>query len=101
MYVYPLTDVFYENYLPYHSYADDNQLNPSTQVEHFDTMINVISKGSDQIDSWMTTNKLKKNNDKTEMFQCGTNNKLKLINSNSAKVGLTYREKFVNECHCF
>ena len=62
MYVYPLTDVFYENYLPYHSDADDNQLHPSSKVEHFDTMINVISKGSDQIDSWMTTKKLKKNN---------------------------------------
>ena len=65
MYVYPLTDVIYENDLHYHSYADE--------VEHFDTMTSVISKGSDQIDSWRTTNKLKKNNDKTEMMPCGTN----------------------------
>ena len=61
-------------------YTDDNQLHPSTKVEHFDTMTNVISKGSNQIDSQMTTNKLKKNNDKTEMIPCGTN-------TNSAKVG--------------
>ena len=78
MYVYAL-NVFYENDLPYHSYTDDNQLHPSTKVEHFDTMTNVISKGSDQIDSWMTTNKLKKNNNKTEMMPCGTNNKLLIL----------------------
>ena len=41
MYVYPLTVVFYEIDLPYHSYADHNQLHPSTKVEHFDSMANV------------------------------------------------------------
>ena len=87
MYVYPLTDVFNENDLPYHSYADDNQLHPSSKVGQFEAMTHKISEGSDQIDSWMTTNKLKKNNDKTEMMVCGTNHKLKSTETNSAIIG--------------
>ena len=73
--------------MPYHSYADDNQLHPSSKVSQFEAMTHKISEGSDQIDSWMTTNKLKKNNDKTEMMVCGTNHKLKSIETNSAIIG--------------
>ena len=42
MYVYPLTDVFNENNLPYHSYADDNQLLPSSKVDQFEAMTHKI-----------------------------------------------------------
>ena len=50
-------------------------------------MIDDLSKASDKIDSWMTINKLKNNNDKTEMMPCGTKNKINSITCNSALIG--------------
>ncbi|MCP3852877.1 MAG: hypothetical protein GY694_22015, partial [Gammaproteobacteria bacterium] len=87
MYVYPLSDIIVQNEMPYHSYADDNQLYPSIPIDCFESVTNDLSKCSDEIDSWMTSNKLKKNNDKTEMLLCGTTAKLKSINCNSVMIG--------------
>ena len=35
MYFFPLTDVFIENNVPNHTYADDNQLYSSTSIDKF------------------------------------------------------------------
>ena len=87
MYVYPLTDVFIENNMPYHTYADDNQLHPSCPPKEFSKMTTDLSNCSDKVDHWMTVNKLKKNNDKTEMMPCGTKAKLNAIVCDSATIG--------------
>ena len=88
MYVYPLADILVKNDCPYHSYADDNQLYPSIPFDRFDSVTNDLSQlCSNEIDTWMTDNKLKKNNDKTEMLLCGTIAKLNSINCNSLKIG--------------
>ena len=61
MYVYPLADILVQNDFPYHSYADDNQLYPSIPFDRFDSVTNDLSKlCSNEIDIWMTDNKLKK-----------------------------------------
>ena len=86
-YVYPLCDIFNQHNFPYHSYADDNQLYPYMPVDNFFLVTNDLSKCSYEIDTWMTNNKLKKNNDKTEILLCGTIAKLKSIDCDSVMIG--------------
>ena len=41
-------------------------------VDKFISMTGELSSCSDDVDDWMTINKLSKNNDKTEILLCGT-----------------------------
>ena len=56
-------------------------------IDQFHSVTYDLSKCSEEINIWMTNNKLKMNNDKTEILLCGTNAKLKSIDCNSLKIG--------------
>ena len=62
MYIYPLTDVIDDNKRFYHVYADDTQLYCSSPSDKIDTLLDKISTSTDDINLWMSANKLKMNN---------------------------------------
>ena len=71
IYTLPLGDILREADVSFHLYADDTQLylsfdftDPSSQAECLDMMQNCVSR----IKRWMTSNKLKLNDDKTEVI---------------------------------
>ena len=71
----------------YHVYADDTQLYCSSPSDQIDSLLDKISKSTDDINLWMSANKLKMNNEKTEILLCGTNARLKSVHPNSLKIG--------------
>ena len=87
MYIYPLTDVIDDHKLFYHGYADDTELYCSFPSDQIDTLLDKISTSTDDINLWMSANKLKMNNEKTDILVCGTNTRLKSVRPNSLKIG--------------
>ena len=87
MYIYPLTDVIDDHKLFYHVYADDNQLYCSSPSDQIDSLLDKISTSTDDINIWMSANKLKMNNEKTKILLCGTNARLKSVRPNTLKIG--------------
>ena len=70
----------------YHVYADDTQLYCSSPSDQIDSLLDKISTSTDDINLWMSANKLKMNNEKTEILLCGTNARLKSVRLNSLKI---------------
>ena len=72
-YILPAGDIARYHNVSYHVYADDIQLyvacNPKTQGELDKAMSSIQSCISD-IRNWLTANKLKLNDSKTEFFHC-------------------------------
>ena len=69
-------------------YADDTQLYCSSPSDQIDSLLDKISTSTDDINLWMSANKLKMNNEKTEILLCGTNARLKKsVRPNSLKIG--------------
>ena len=73
LYTTPLSKVIsaYET-ISYHFYADDTQLYISLTPSNFATAISTLQKCLTDVQSWMATNKLKLNPDKTEFILLGT-----------------------------
>ena len=70
-----------------HAYADGTQLYSSSPSDQIDLLLDKISTSTDDINLWMSANKLKMNNEKTEILLCGTNVRFKLVHPNSLKIG--------------
>ena len=87
MYIYPLSNVVKNDCLQYHLYADDSQLYTSFKPNVINETLSDISSSISHINDWMTTNKLKMNNDKTEIILCGNKNKLKSIEIDNLNIG--------------
>ena len=64
-------------------YSDDIQLYSASPSDQIDLLLDKISTSTDDINLWMSANKLKMNNEKTEILLCGTNARLKSVRPNS------------------
>ena len=67
-YVYKPATYFVYNYLNFRSYADDTQLQNSASPDRLPNLIDSVRLCIDDIKDWMTDNKLKLNDDKTEVM---------------------------------
>ena len=66
LYTAPLFDVMDSHSVLHHSFADDTQLQKSAPPQQVDELIQSMQQCVHDVKSWMTHNKLKLNDDKTE-----------------------------------
>ena len=71
----------------YHVDADGTQLYCSSPSDQIDSLLDKIFTSTDDINLWMSANKLKMNDEKTEILLCGTNARLKSVRPNSLQIG--------------
>ena len=71
LYTTPLSSMIFENAIPHHLYADDSQLYVSFASGDSAAALNGLQSCLASVQSWMSTNKLKLNPDKTEFLQIG------------------------------
>lgn len=89
MYTQPLGDVIKESNLNYHMYADDTQLYQCASLYHIDTLAESVQSCIENVQAWMSANKLKMNDEKTEIIPCTTKPKLKKLELDHINVGNT------------
>ena len=87
VYIYPISEVINRDMFRYHQYADDTQLYISCKPNSVSHTVDQISSSTSAINDWMTINKLKMNNDKTEIMVCGTIAKRKQVNVDNVNIG--------------
>ena len=64
----PLASIIFEHAIPHHLYADDSQLYVSFASGDSAAALNGLQSCLASVQSWMSTNKLKLNQDKTEFL---------------------------------
>ena len=87
LYMQPLSSIIDRFYLSYHFYADDSQLYDSVFIDHLDNLIYRIETCFVEIKGWMLNNKLKLNDDKTEVLLCGRSDIIKKVDRTNIKLG--------------
>ena len=68
LYTQPLSDIVHHHSLSHHSYSDDNQLYKSGNILQLPAIIQTTQLCISDLKDWMTNNKLKLNEEKTEMI---------------------------------
>ena len=68
-------------------YADDHTFYDSFSSENEANVVNKMQSKIDEVKTWMTSNRLKMNDSKTETIYFGTESSLKKVNSTDVKVG--------------
>ena len=68
LYTSPLASVIEKHSVLHHSYADNSQLQKSTEPSEVPQLLEAMLDCIADVRAWMTTNKLKLNNDKTEVM---------------------------------
>ena len=76
LYASPLSTIIESHSLKHHFYADDTQLQDSASPENIQTLLTRTSECYSDVKNWMTNNKLKLNDDKTEAILISTRQKL-------------------------
>ena len=74
MYAQPLVHIMGKFTIPYHLYADDTQLFGSVYPNELPDLINRFEHCVAEVKAWMKVNKLKLNDEKTEVILLGNNN---------------------------
>ena len=92
LYMQPLGDIIHQRDMLYHMFADDTQLLNSIHPQLFDNLTSKVSACVESVKIWMTKNKLKMNNEKTEIIPIGTDYMLKSI---SHKKSLSLSESVI------
>jgi len=90
LYMLPLALLIKRHNIRFHMYADDTQLyialKPGSDPSH---LLHHIEQCVGDIKGWMTNNKLKLNEDKTELLIIGTPKQLQKVSFSSVNVGST------------
>ena len=84
MYITPLGHVIRHYNTLYHLSADDTQLHKSFSPEHFAKLLLDILSCAESVRDWMACNRLRMNDDKTEIMPVGTKAKLKSVPQTSS-----------------
>ena len=87
MYTQPLGAIIRKHQIPFHMYADDTQLYKSVPPAQTAQLIHDIQTCIEEIKSWMTSNKLKMNDDKTEIIPCSTVSKINSLDYDHLHMG--------------
>ena len=69
-----------------HCYADDGQLYIFDRAGHFDKLVSKVTVCINEIDEWMSSNRLKLNTDKTQFIWLGTRQLLQKIGIDSIQL---------------
>ena len=87
MYTYPVGQIIrkYKD-LSFHMYADDTQLYGSVDLDNMSDLLDCMQSCVSEVNIWMRSNKLKMNNDKTEVLPIATVHKLPSIENNTLQV---------------
>ncbi len=72
IYILPLGNIIRDHNLPFHGYADDNQLYFGTRPSDISAKKILLERCIKDISTWMTANYLKLNDDKTEFLVIGS-----------------------------
>ena len=86
MYITPLGNVIRHHNTLYHLSADDTQLHKSSSPEHFAKLLLDIQSCAESVRDWMACNRLRMNDDKTEIMPVGTKAKLKSVPQTSSLI---------------
>lgn len=87
IYMQPLSKIIRNYDLKYHFYADDTQLYDAVPVENVHILISKLVSCFYDIKKWMNSNKLKLNNEKTEIIACGRPGIIDNLNINEITLG--------------
>ena len=87
LYSQPLSDVISAHGCDFHKYADDTELSQSAPPDEFFSVQTGIQTCIGDVLSWMNSNKLMLNTDRTEVMTAGTSSHLSQVDSNSANIG--------------
>ena len=83
LYAQPLSLIIEKHGFSYHRYADDTQIYRASDVVNVHPVIDSLCNCISDVSTWMSCNKLKLNEDKTEIMLVGSNAKVKAINIHS------------------
>jgi hypothetical protein len=86
LYSQPLSDVLSAHGCDFHKYADDTELSKGAPPDEFSSVLSGIQTSIDDILTWMNSNKLMLNADKTEVIPVGAPSRLRLVNSDSVNI---------------
>ena len=79
LYSQPLSDLIYRHECDYHKYADDTQLSKGAPPNQFQSLLCDIQTCTESLVSWMYSNKLKLNAEKTEVLRVASTSRLSLV----------------------
>ena len=96
LYTLPLGNVIRQHLTPFHMYADDTQLYMSAKPSDTTKLIMNVQSCIEAVKAWMAPNKLKMNDDKTEMMPVATSQKLRSLDADHVCIG-SDRVNFTNK----
>ena len=89
MYMLPLGKILKSHNVDYHVYADDTHLYTSAHPDNLSSLLLIIQNCCDYVGMWRHENKLKLNNDKTEVLLCSTESKQSKVHISDITLGGT------------
>ena len=87
LYSQPLSIVISAHGCDFHKYADDTEISQSAPSDAICSVQTGIHTCFEDVLSWMNSNKLMLNTDKTEVMAVGTSSRLSRVDCNSANIG--------------
>ena len=87
LYTQPIAELVEKNECFYHKFADDTQIGNAGVPSDFGQVREKIEDCIDEVGNWMSCNRLKLNEDKTEALKMGTKAKCKSVQCDRIKVG--------------